>query len=500
MQQPRRMSRLARWAVPAGAVATAGLVAAGTVLSGAQAAPRLPARTPAQLLASVAGGAAGAPRPMTATISESAALGFPSLPDMGGVSSALSLLSSSHTIQLWYADPSHVRVAVPASMGETDLRLDGRQVWLWQSSSQTATHLVLPATSWKHVKGKVPGRAAAAAVTPQQAARQVLAAVGPTTAVSVQQNVTVAGQAAYQLRIAPRSSQSLVGQVRIAIDAANSMPLQLQVFARGASSPAFQIGYTAISWGRPAASNFAFTPPKGAKVRQVQLPPAGLPGGLALQAGLLGLPLPAPGNFHRVVIGRGAAIGKIAPVPPGVRHLIVNGKNRRLIVSGKMTPAQLRKLKALLKRRPGKFQVPAIARVPAGPRPQVIGKGWLSVAVIPAKAGLAGLPAQPRAMAVFGGTVQSSRAAAGSAPAGRVPAAAGKNSAQVRAFAGPGPAGQYRAALPLLLKAATPVHGAWGSGRLLRTALVSVLITSKGQVLIGAVTPSVLYADAAHIK
>ena len=44
------------------------------------------------------------------------------------------------------------------------------------------------------------------------------------------------------------------------------------------------------------------------------------------------------------------------------------------------------------------------------------------------------------------------------------------------------------------------MHGAWGSGRLLRTALVSVLITSKGQVLIGAVTPSVLYADAAHIK
>ena len=40
-----------------------------------------------------------------------------------------------------------------------------------------------------------------------------------------------------------------------------------------------------------------------------------------------------------------------------------------------------------------------------------------------------------------------------------------------------------------LLDAATPVHGAWGSGRLLRTSLLDVLITSKGAVLAGAVSP-----------
>ena len=51
-----------------------------------------------------------------------------------------------------------------------------------------------------------------------------------------------------------------------------------------------------------------------------------------------------------------------------------------------------------------------------------------------------------------------------------------------------------------LLGAAHPVHGAWGSGRLLRTSLVSMLITSTGHVLVGAVTPAVLYAAAAHVK
>jgi len=44
------------------------------------------------------------------------------------------------------------------------------------------------------------------------------------------------------------------------------------------------------------------------------------------------------------------------------------------------------------------------------------------------------------------------------------------------------------------------VHGSWGSGRLLRTSLLSVLVTSKGELLAGAVTPAVLYADAANVK
>jgi hypothetical protein len=57
--------------------------------------------------------------------------------------------------------------------------------------------------------------------------------------------------------------------------------------------------------------------------------------------------------------------------------------------------------------------------------------------------------------------------------------------------------GDDEAVLRTLLAAATPVHGAWGSGRLLRTSLVSVLITDQGNAFIGAVQPSVLYAAAA---
>ena len=94
---------------------------------------------------------------------------------------------------------------------------------------------------------------------------------------------------------------------------------------------------------------------------------------------------------------------------------------------------------------------------PAGPAGgvQILGSGWLTVAVIPAGRALAGQP---------------------------------------------GVGGQAIALLRVLLNAAAPVHGAWGRGRLLSTSLFSVLITSNGKVLIGAVNPVVLYADAAKVK
>ena len=106
-------------------------------------------------------------------------------------------------------------------------------------------------------------------LTPQQAAQQALKAVGPSTRVSVERTVTVAGQPAYQLVLSPRSSGSLIGRVTIAIDATKNVPLRVQVFARGAASPAFQVGYTSISFVKPAAANFSFTAPRGAKVKVI---------------------------------------------------------------------------------------------------------------------------------------------------------------------------------------------------------------------------------------
>ena len=389
-----RLSGRARWAIPAGAVALAGALTAGTMISTAQASPELPVRTPAQLLASVAGRDAPLPA-LTGTVVETASLGLPQLPNSSDPNSSTALLAGSHTIKIWYADPTHIRLAEPLTMSETDLIRNGRQVWVWQSSSNTVTRMQLPAR-----EGGVPGSPGAVPsqlpLTPQQAASQALKAVGPSTRVSVQRNVTVAGQPAYQLVLSPKASGSLIGRVAIAIDATKNVPLRVQVFAKGAASPAFQVGYTSVSFVKPAAANFSFTTPAGAKVKVVS--------------------------------------------PPRETSGPMSGKHKQ-----------------------------------ASGEPQVVGKDWLSVAVLPASA-LGGLAGAGSASSVAGDAAQS---AAGSPGGGN---------------------GEDAAVAAALLKTATPVHGAWGSGKLLHTSLVSVLMTSDGHVLVGAVTPAVLESAAAQIK
>jgi outer membrane lipoprotein-sorting protein len=377
--------------VPAGVVAVVAAVGTISAITVAQAAPVLPARTPAELVAAVAGDHS-APPPLTGTVVETASLGVPQLPGDENPTSITSLLAGSHTIKIWYGRPDQVRLAVPVQMGESDFILNGSTAWLWQSNTDSVTRFVLPAqrgAERKPVRQETP-------LTPQKAAQEALAAAGPTTRVTTQSNVTVAGQAAYQLVVAPRSSLSLIGKITIALDAQHlSVPLRVQVFARGASSPAFQIGYTSISFVTPAAANFSFTPPPGAHVHTSSL-----------------------------------------NLPTGYGHL--HGQQAK---------------------EAGQFRV--------------IGKNWLSVAVLPASA-LSGLAGQGNAASVAGQAARSASGGGGSISGGAVMGA--------------------------LLGAAHPVHGAWGSGRLLHTSLVSMLITSTGHLLIGAVSPSVLYAAAAQVK
>jgi outer membrane lipoprotein-sorting protein len=258
-----KLSRRARWAVPAGVLVVTGGVLAGSLISVAQASPGLAPRTPAQLLAQVADSTTP---PLTGTVVETASLGLPSLPGTSSPTSIASLLTGSHTVNVWYAGPRHFRLAVPSQLSETDLITDGDTAWLWQSTASSVTEYALPAQA-----SAAQAEPTASALTPQQAAQQVLAAVGPTTTVSVDSNVTVAGQPAYQLVLAPKDSRSLVGQVQIAVDGRNGVPLRLQVYARGADSPAFQVGYTAIQFATPAAAELTFTPPPGAQVTKESL-------------------------------------------------------------------------------------------------------------------------------------------------------------------------------------------------------------------------------------
>jgi outer membrane lipoprotein-sorting protein len=382
---PVKLSRRARWAVPGTAVAVTAAVTAALQIPAAQASPDLPAETPAQLLASVSSDQKVPP--MTGTVVETASLGLPRLPAQAtNPTSLTSLLTGSHTVKVYYQDSTHFRLAVPQPQSETDIIGDGSKVWMWESSDDSVTEF-LPAAG----KAKTPApQVTQTPLTPQQAASQILAQVGATTLVSTQANVMVAGEPSYELVLAPKDSRSLVGKVVIAVDGKYGVPLRVQLYAKGAASPAVQVGYTDLQWVSPAPSNFSFTPPHGASVD---------------------------------VVEPGTAQSKSGSAPAGSNGF-------------------------------GSY-----------------GKSWLTVASFP----------QADLNQGFG-------TSSGSTSAGKQNAySAGSQGVSVSS----------QELLNALLGSGKTVSGSWGTGTLVTTSLVSMLITG-GKVYVGAVQPSVLYSAVGH--
>lgn len=351
-----------RWLVPL--LAAVLLAAGGSTLGLITASARsgLPDRTAAQLLVDVQqarlDGASG-------TIVQTAELGLPSIPGVGGSGSSemSSLVSGSHTLRLWYAGPTHARLALLGSFGESDVIRNGTDLWTWSSSSKSATHVTVPASAAEHPDG-----GELDAVTPQRAAEAALAAIDPSTRVSTDGTAVVAGRSAYELVLQPRDTRSLVGSVRIAIDGETHVPTRVQIFAGGATEPAFEVGFTSFDPTVPPLSVFAFNPPPGTDVTELSLP-----------------------------VDHADSFSGAGRPGPAVDDLL-----------------------------------------------DIVGDGWTTVAVL-------------------------------SLPSGR----------------GGGPADGTFAEV---LRALPRVHGDWGSGHLLRGTLFSALLTDAGQLVVGPVPPSMLYA------
>lgn len=234
---------------------------------GADADTGVPSSSPSAVLAKLAGSSA---RTFSGTLSESSDLGLPQLPQelsgatsgATGIASALSFLTSDHTIRVYTDGPTRLRLQVLDSLAERDLVVHGDTVWLYDSHNDTATKWTAPSAD---ALKKTPG-SAAASLTPRQWADHLLATVGPSTRVSLGSGVKVAGRSAYQLVFTPRSTTTLVRSVTLAVDVSTGIPLAVTVTARGQATPAFRTAFTSFSTAAIPASRFDFTPPAGATV------------------------------------------------------------------------------------------------------------------------------------------------------------------------------------------------------------------------------------------
>jgi outer membrane lipoprotein-sorting protein len=258
--------RLIRW-LPA-IVVPAAIAAGAIAIPLAAGAADLPVKSPSDVLRLVASSDTKA---FSGTVQQTSDLGLPSIPKMGGgssstdssIASTLSLLMGDHTAKVYVDGPTKVRVQLLDQLAERDVIRNGSDVWLYQSSDQSVTHATVPA----HEKsGATPAPTAtpgAMATTPQALAEKFLAAVDPSTKVTLGANTKVANRDAYDLVLTPRTDATLVGSVAIAVDGQTGLPLQVQVTARGASSPSFQAGFSDFTPGAPDATVTEQTPKTG---------------------------------------------------------------------------------------------------------------------------------------------------------------------------------------------------------------------------------------------
>ena len=323
-----RRARTLRWLSPVVVLAAIAVLATVPAALASDAAPSIPALSPQQLLTRVR--SVQAPQALSGTIRLTANLGIPNLSqlaDQGGGRGidVFSLLSGNHDARVWFDGPQRARIALLDQLSETDVVRNGRDLWIWQSAGSLVTHQQLAPSSPTGSTEPSGADGTQPVTTPAQLAKQFLAKIDPSTAVSVAAPVRVAGRSAYELVLSPRAAGSTIDHVAIAVDSTNSLPLRVAVIAKGSTKPALQLGFNSISFSRPGASTFSFTPPPGShhtanafappELRTHRRPPGDVsPGDVS------------PGHGHgATVVGKdwtAVVIAKAATLPSGLDEVL----------------------------------------------------------------------------------------------------------------------------------------------------------------------------------
>jgi len=209
------------------------------------------------------------------TIEQTSELGLPdlgalteSMGDSDGGSAAdiddlIALATGSHTAKV-YLDRESARLQVLDQLGERNVYVDGVAdvIWYVDSETKTATKVDVPAggaESSAHPDETLPAPEATLP-TPDEMLDEALSRLDETTEVTVGTDSQVAGREVYELILAPHTGDTLVGEVRFAIDGENGAALAASVTARGESAPAFQVAFTQIDFSAPDPAVFAFEP------------------------------------------------------------------------------------------------------------------------------------------------------------------------------------------------------------------------------------------------
>src|SRR5690606_16567791 len=99
------------------------------------------------------------------------------------IGSAFEMLSGSHEARVFVNGSENVRVQITDQLAERNAIMNATDAWLYDSETNVATHVAIPADARDAMRDKVTD--AAGAVTPAELAERFLNELGPSTSFSV---------------------------------------------------------------------------------------------------------------------------------------------------------------------------------------------------------------------------------------------------------------------------------------------------------------------------
>jgi outer membrane lipoprotein-sorting protein len=166
-----------------------------------------------------------------------------------GAAASLPSKSGTHTVQVAADGPEKQRMSVD---GKTLIQ-NGTDLWKYNSDTNIAVH----------GKGDINLKELVELSTPQGATELTLEMAGGSSSATVGGTTKVAGRDAYQLDIKLKQNK-YADSMRVAVDAANGVPLKVTTTSKSGDPAPGSVGYTRVDFTKPAASTFA--PPKGATI------------------------------------------------------------------------------------------------------------------------------------------------------------------------------------------------------------------------------------------
>jgi outer membrane lipoprotein-sorting protein len=234
----------------------------GVAVAGADQSDPLPAVSAPELLAKM--GQAGDVTAVSGEIAWQNLL-FGDLSQVGNMAHlpAQSPLTSGGSGRIWVAEAG-ARVESQGGGGDQVVVVDkaSRTAWVYDYAANTAKKVVVTGTAPAETESPAPS---AAMLTPE-AITLYLQRLSAFATVEVAGQTKVAGRDTYQLRFTPASQDTALGYVQAAVDGQTMLPLQLEVYAKGGTTPVIKFGFTSVSYDAIDDATFTFTPPEGAKV------------------------------------------------------------------------------------------------------------------------------------------------------------------------------------------------------------------------------------------